>query len=1350
MKRQLNIFFTLTLVSCLLLLTGCRNSIIPIPTENSTPQSVEKFGTPKNFTASQGKKGSIDLTWEGTPFDSSYIIYVYNSVFQEDNSPIDVKRVYSKNYTYSNLEDGKNLYFSIAAQRKSDNQLSAKSTRIIGSTLDKPYITEILFNDENDKISTTVNWIMKNCTEDTYRSKILYDVTVYSETGKILNEYLIKNGESALSIENLDANTNYSFSVSSYLSDNDSKKLQSDIIDKKTAALITPVKPENLTASQGTDNSQIELSWNLPPKASYKTNNVFENKELYFSIERKVSDQQDSEFISIADYIGTNTKNGSIISGTPYYIDVDGNILSSKEIESSTKIDTYTTGLKVNFADKTAEPDKKYVYRVRSYTDVAEEKITGTTSSSEIYGWLVPSAQLTVSSKIILNDDKTQIEKIEISVNPHFNDFGNSEKFAFYITIKRSDFENNESQEEILYSDSNLESLKEKLNNLNSAENHFQKDGYYHFYFYICDSSKFNTDSLPVNDSVYRKAEALDVVTIISGDSAVPDFSTFNSEGGYSDKLIVNWKMQDDFEYTLKSYNTSTDNTETFNITSILENTEKFENILCTYNSETDLIKFEQTVPAGTKIIYSLIATNKDSGVKHLKSLPAVSTLGIPQISKEQKKYDSLCVSWEAVENATEYNINAQYLEDNKVILNASYSAEEILPEKNGKIYFNISKPEGFNTVKYSGKDIEVTVKAINKNKNAESTGSIITSTLGTGNINLKASEELEYDSLCLTWKEVPEAQGYIIYRTSYKDVNGTKISSEDKYYVDSTASKIQCLTGDIIKGSVEISKQGSDFKLKDIYAEPKSDTDSYQLNQSKIPFGIPYGYFVIPVFDQNNITVSDSKINYKKSDYSDDFSIIFTPVKASTIGYGSNIECNKSESSSIQTITWNAPVNAKKFTANLYRRIADSNVNEWTKVDSVNIGTGKTSVSYSLSGNEKYNAYEYLIVYGNKDRIIKVEPSLIKDLSSQIDNRYENCTEQKNKGYLLTINYNAKYGGTIRPDNTYASDDKYYSEVISWEQWDYSKKQIGPVSGEVLIFNKNNNNGWETLCTLDKNGKRIKNNQLTNIVFSDCTDTRIYIAPEHFAGDFLNNEEIVKTEGPLQILRDAKHYYAIKLVSQSKNEETEENIVSEIGMNYNAEDAVYAYRQITDAELIKCTNLIFAEVFSTNTSDSRTIKNSEDDYFEYKKITRVAVDYLNWTFKNYIHNFNSTPGDNKLLKSFLTINSDETTGIFWNAQKSSRIRTVANSSKEASKDTTVDLNIESTIPLESYNATVSFSYNDNTGYFYITRNNDEENVKKEVRSFTGNKTVLKQWSPLPVGENKTYEEKETAYGWWN
>ena len=437
-------------------------------------------------------------------------------------------------------------------------------------------------------------------------------------------------------------------------------------------------------------------------------------------------------------------------------------------------------------------------------------------------------------------------------------------------------------------------------------------------------------------------------------------------------------------------------------------------------------------------------------------------------------------------------------------------------------------------------------------------------------------------------------ASGYKIYRTKYAS-NGTGGWTPEKvdvYYKDAGTSgefRISEGEGTIGKKTTCTSTAGV-YTLRDAYADSYDDTNPYSVNQSQIAWGLPYSYTVIPVLSENDFSGGDI-IDAKFVLFSKDSKGAYTggdgigafadKVKGSAFGYGLNLNASKASDTKNVSIIWTEPYGSADKVPYLYRRSYNDNNPVWSKVPVELYDVSNNNwIEFHVNedDSDRCNPFDYLVSY-DPQTVSSVHNSFIKEIERN-ENLDENG-ERACKGYAFTL-----------PGIT-AKTGTGYSEEVYWEAYDYSKRAQGPESYEIFMRNDNKKDDWVKICTL-KAGNNSQNATLNEETVDkekydidlDFTGLSFTVQPSGIASGKASN-----TNGLLKVLRDAKHYYKIEATRKAGG--------TDIRASYGNDKSVYAYREITDEELVKSSLLVMAYAFYLNAGGKADLSNV-DSKLEY------------------------------------------------------------------------------------------------------------------------------------------------------
>lgn len=1087
--------------------------------------------------------------------------------------------------------------------------------------------------------------------------------------------------------------------------------------------------------------------------------------------------ESDAAYIHLASYIGTfDSSKTSTSSASEIYFTCDSNAnfgaenVLKVELGDTTEdskipnYEKYRVGAKISYTDKSVVAGKQYTYRIRSYADdVGNKKISSDSSYRECNAWLISTASLELNSKYEKSENLTNFTSIGVNFNFDFEDFGldDSKFYTYVLTYQRTPFETSESsspavdEEKFLANFVSAEELKTYIQVYNSEFLRLpQNQGYYSYKVYICNSS-VQTEVVP--GEFYSSVQSSNFCTLTEDATKLPVIETFEVIDGYASKYRIKWNYDSNYSYTLQwiDYDGSTGQqvpgATTQSLALTTKDSEGTISLISGVTKESEGEKsyaiFNHEATSGNARKYTLIAEN---GLQTTKSLDSVyKTLGTANVSMTKLAYDSITVKWLAVQKADAYELSAYYADDESKTELLTTSGEgkntEITLSGDGKTYTcTITKPRDYDSALESGKAITLIVKAKNSaftdDNTTEGTASVCT--FGPALVNASVGN-LYDNNIHIKWNKIDGAVGYIIYRVLYSDssADNSKIeTSTDKYYYDVSNATLKRNGDSTVEGSnVSYVESSATYTLNDI--DDSSCADETSINQRKISWGLPFGYIILPVLnDSDDFEFESGKLAIKSGEdvgkagvsYSD---IAESPafVKNATFGYGLNVAAEKSVSGNSQVIKWDSPYYAQDNAPTILRRLADSTENLWTVYKICE--KGENSTSYEPSGEERYNAYEYAVKYRisasnvSVGGIYKASSSYVEKLSKTVEDRYSICTEQLNKGYLLALKFTASTGSS-------------YSEQIVVSPWDYAKRAIGPNKAELYITNYNLLNPTVKVASYD-----VKDFTIPEANFETLKDTTLSSADYSLslAPTAISSGSSGITDGVLKVLRDAKHYYKIELTSEN-------GTATEAG-----DGSVYAYRNITDEELVKAAMLNIAYAFYLNGGGPKDLTNVESKAYEYvgdKTLTssvtngtasfgsRSLISALVWdsevgkykanvSMTNYTENM-LTPSGN--YATFITVSMSNV---------STRTKGLADSWLDKFRD-------------EKFNVTVS-NVDSNSKVDYstvltITCTNDSSlTVIKDNKTIVSasDKDTRRKWFPIQIGSDDNYWFKNSTYGWW-
>ena len=1177
--------FAVVFILIATLLGSCKYELVKDPTHNFNEKKnaadyTDYILPPKTVTASHGLSHTVNLVWETVPNAVQYYIYSAATPYDTFQKVSETKA----NETEISIDEetGITKYYCVCAVNYYGT-ISSKSIVVSGSTLSVPIITEITASEEGD--SVTVHWWMDNCNTKTYESLIYYNISVFANafSTKPFAAITTPGDKRSIKIPGLEPKTEYFFTIEVVNKETSDKEISTKT-SAETAHRIIPDAPKDLTITQGDSIDKITISWTLPEKAWYRTNegaSGFELHPLYFEIYRKENSETSYTKIGTISYLVTNN-----------------NITT----------DSYTPGATETFIQQNTEVErgKQYNYYVQSFTDgvSAAKQITADASKSQtVTGWLLSNSKLSISSEyeeVPKTDGSQGTEYKSVAFMPHlsFESFGVNYKYILVREKASFDAPDTLGSPEVI----EIFNSQNALNSYTDSFNNPSVDGgYYYYTLFICasDATKDNYSSLK-----FDTVKASGKYTVTDDPSKVPTIERFSVKDGYKNKFALTWKYNSEYVYTVHWIDEKTGDEYEYELT------------------ETDLtgavsgedFSYNHEAVSGDSRIYSLEAScGLSTQVKANEEDISYKTLGTADPKITSYEYDKLCVEWPAVQMAPDtpaaYTVSAKY-EGEQTELS---TAQSCTIENQGDVYkCVITKPQGYNNALKSGKPINLTVTASSGADGVSDTTTcepLTVRTVGPALTGVQVDYIKQSDRIDIQWNPVEGANGYLIRRIVYKTADMTEqalntyevtAASCDVYYYDMNSVS---LNGETVGADrVQITTVQNKFKLTDIYKKASDSTSSYEMNQACIKWGIPYGYVVIPVKKGGS---KDDFVFAERTIMNDQQEPVYADIGdqeryRSTFGFGLCVHSQKSESTDTQIIEWNVPYNySSEDSYSVYCREAGSTSNVWNIVNVLpagDVSNGIMTASYKPA--DKVKAYEYLVAYNTDESTLTntVPDSFISDdkiglsamdNSAAYDAMPAERREKFNKGYLLYVNNLSAQGA----GNSNKTD---YSERVSWSNWNYNERSIGPDEAYVAIRNYNISSEWIRIAKLDGNlhfNQDICETSYNTTVERSNNNISCKVSPVTM---MQGTSAMPVTKGCLMVLRDAKHYYSLELVRNNTSYRIENN---------NNNLPVYAYRNISEKELVKCALLNMAYGFYLDGGGTADYSNAGSK-LGYKKDT--------------------------------------------------------------------------------------------------------------------------------------------------
>ena len=671
----------------------------------------------------------------------------------------------------------------------------------------------------------------------------------------------------------------------------------------------------------------------------------------------------------------------------------------------------------------------------------------------------------------------------------------------------------------------------------------------------------------------------------------------FTVQDGFNDKFIISWRSFSEYKYNLYRFTSKNDlfgnliaeinpDGSGFRDSAILSVIQETDNdgistIIVTVSSSPGDVKYFGIIP--------IWMGNAQLG-KVIRTEEPCMTLGTPVLSlKPEYSYSTVTAVWTPAQKADVYRIAYMYPGDADWTNAVWESAGTFERDADGNFIFSF-RPEGYDDITKSGKELQVVVLAVNSERIAEYKDDYYTISnvpvkklVGSAELVVSAAKALSPDSINVSWNAIEGANGYYVSGRQFDLTNSNPVTDSFLHYVTDAGFTLNDQAGD------------------------------------SIVQGYPYRFIVIPVINENDVT----EIDYGSGSYAlreQGGTIIYYGAKEQTgyaIGFAANVTATKGTYASSGNvndgirITWSKPYLLSDAGLNymIYRR--EHNNSSWESF-------GPTGELFYVDNPARGIVYEYAVGILHHVSAGDIRGPSRPDQSSLFIESEKMKTDGRGRanmqGYMLpTVTMN----NVSRGEN--ADVNAVFGEQVTWNGSGiaYGDTNWGVDGYTVYVMNRNINAAWHVIA----------DNVPENTVLLTPANT-----PSYTVSDGLGTT----TRNALFVLRDYKHFFKARsfVLDNSGNK-----IYSpDLSYTYTSGTAANPYflendyvkwgaRQVTLEEFAKIVSVYMAEAFrmssywALNTTwiakASASTNYGGGGSFRHRHITiggtTMHIEYSNW-----------------------------------------------------------------------------------------------------------------------------------------
>jgi hypothetical protein len=870
----------------------------------------------------------------------------------------------------------------------------------------------------------------------------------------------------------------------------------------------------------------------------------YDPKPLYFVISKRVySESGNNEYQKACSYLGSKSdKPGEHFTG-------------------------YTPGMTVEWNDTNVRRGVKYEYMVQSYVDDTPKLITSDASKSSAVGWALDEGTLSFGKVNYVLGSSLYVSA-EFPLIFEFDPQNISYNFNLLEKIEPLDDTDPFNPDTIINNDIPFDSYNDVRAYVTSIDltKKTTKDnrgrGVYSYQIEIL-LNGITLDTI----SALGKIEVSENINPIIVEN-------FRVQDGYADKFVLIWDNCLNRKYELYTVDAKGENAVligTVNDNPVDTDTTVINNFSYSYSAG---------VTTGITRYFAIRPYRKPEGdpLKHGQMVYAAAparTLGVPKASlDDDSTYNSITAAWIEAQKADTYRVRYRYTEgaDTAYKTAATVKKEALSIDAFGKYKYTF-KPEGDEIdISKAGLEIQIQIEALNEGLrklvgggeiSTSSTEDVRTRLVGPALLDLSVSKAVSPQDINVSWKKIPGAGGYYVFRRQFNMTNTAEDGAEAVvYYVferpivsitgkglllenpsNLNSPKIDTTT---VKASIVFAD--GRYTLTDTYMPDNeydvlyfSHTPAYKDQQNDIAQGCSYRYYVVPVISDSHTALNSILFEYNKDSSNkntsiDRYTMENGEIKYSgaaaierdgfTFGFGQNVTATKGtfvsgtyndKTNNVNNgvkVTWSKPPRLPdgfnpRYT--VYRK--RSGGSEWDTLTTTNANI--TEFSEAQKEGDRGFAFEYVIGISRSDGTPGSDPRYNRRFINNCYNQLDDKSRPKMLGFMLNyVEMESVSRNEQKVGDKFAEEVRWFSAGIKHRDGEGYKWGIDGY--EVFVMNRNINAEWHKITEIKYADIPDQNNQSVKVSTGMGSVT-------------LNTTAGNMSFDLLRVMRDYKHFFKIR-----------------------------------------------------------------------------------------------------------------------------------------------------------------------------------------------------------------------------